>query len=418
MNGKVDSGFGALAVHKIALSPDSNPAIADNKLMVSWANRSPLFAGADILPMGVAFQPTSQPTILRYGDRDMLNFGTNNYFGATQIPEVREAAHFAIDNYGVGATASRLAGGSTQQHLILEKKIADLFGMAGCIVFTTGYAANNGPLKVLAEKGVNIFLDAECHASIWDGVLKSDAGVYRFRHNNLEHLRKLLLRHGGSGRNIVCVEGLYSMSGSLAPLSDLVQLRREFGFFLMVDEAHSFGTIGKNGLGLAEELGVLKDIDIITGTFSKTTGAIGGFATFADPTLELLRFATPNYMYTAALPPPIVAAVTKAIEVVIENGQELRATLAANKRFMTESLNRLGIDVAEPPGPIINVPFPDSPTAVEKWYEVFERGLYVNLVLPPSSPAGMPMHRVSISVCHSEGEMTRAANILGDATKS
>jgi 8-amino-7-oxononanoate synthase len=415
MNGKVDSGFGALAVHKIALSSDSNPAIADNKLMTAWSNRAPLFANSDILPMGVAFQPTSNPTLLKFGDRDMLNFGTNNYFGSTQIPEVREAAHRAIDDYGVGATASRLAGGSTQQHLILEKKIADLFGMAGCVVFTTGYSANNGPLKVLAEKGVNLYLDGECHASIWDGVLKGDGAVYRFRHNNIEHLRKLLLRHGGSGRNIVCVEGLYSMSGSLAPLKELVQLRREFGFFLMVDEAHSFGTIGENGLGLAEDLGLLDDIDIITGTFSKTTGAIGGFLTFADPMLELLRFATPSYMYTAALPPPIVAAVTKAIEIVIENGAELRKKLNANKRFMTETLIKLGIDVTEPPGPIINVPFPDSATAVEKWYEVFERGLYVNLVLPPSSPAGMPMHRVSISVCHSEEEMTQAANILAEA---
>ena len=403
----------SISLHRLREERNTSALLEDNKLFRQWIGRADFFKQFDELPLGLSLEPTGDPTQLRYRDRTVLNFGTNNYLGTTHIPEVRQAAKDAIDKFGVGSTASRLAGGTQQMHLQVEAEISRLFKRPGAILFNTGYLANFVMLTVLGQKGYCVFLDEECHASIYEGVHRSGATQYRFRHNNTEQLRALLIKRGEpNGRNIVCVDGLYSMSGSVAPLAEIAKLSDVVPFLFLVDEAHSFGTLGQCGLGAAEMLDSLQAVDIITGTFSKSIGSIGGFAAFKDPTLELVQFAAPSYMYTAALPPPTLGGVLAALDRVIVRGDDLRAKLRDNCARLSALLNGLTTPLNAMPGPVFSLRLKSVEEALTAWSYALSEGFYVNLVLPPASPRGSPMLRMGVSAMHSTGQIDQLCDLL------
>jgi 8-amino-7-oxononanoate synthase len=285
----------------------------------------------------------------------------------------------------------------------LENELATFFNCPAAIVFSTGYMANLGVLSTLTGSGDVILMDADCHASIYDGTRLGSAQVIRFRHNDPADLEKRLQRLGEqASRTLVVVEGIYSMLGDRAPLREIVDIKRRFGASLLVDEAHSMGVLGEHGEGLAEEAAVEDEVDFITGTFSKSLGSIGGFCVSRWPELEHMRYAMRPYTFTASSSPSLIASTREALQ-ILSHGVDLRQKLWSNATRLYQGLTEMGFDLGAEISPVIAVKLPlateEDPTLL--WGELLSQGVYVNLVLPPAAPGGSPMLRCSLSAAHS-----------------
>ena len=254
-----------------------------------------------------------------------------------------EAAIEAIRAEGTGTTGSRIANGSYTEHVALEQEIAEFYGKKHCMVFTTGYQANLGMISTLAGQGDFLLIDADSHASIYDACKMTQAEVVRFKHNDPSSLEARLRRLGDKpGNRVVVLEGIYSMLGDSAPLKEFIDVCKKYGAYVLVDEAHSLGALGDNGRGLCEAVGVLDDCHFIVGTFSKTLGAIGGYCVSDDPDFDILRVTVRSYMFTASLPPSIVASVRQALRVV-KARPELRKQLWDNVSTLYDGLEGAGL---------------------------------------------------------------------------
>ena len=339
--------------------------------------------------------------------RRMILAGSNNYLGLSFDPDCIDAACKAARKEGTGTTGSRMANGTFSGHVALEKELAEYFGRQRAIVFSTGYIANLAMLSTLVGSGEVILLDADCHASIYDGCRLGSAEVVRFRHNNAEDLEKRLRRLEKRNTNVLVVaEGLYSMLGDRAPLADIVAVKQKYGAYLMVDEAHSLGVLGENGRGLAEEAGVEDGVDFVVGTFSKSLGAIGGFCVSNHPELDLVRYASRPYVFTASSSPSIIASTRQALK-ILSTQPELRRRLWENANTLYKQLQDLGFSVGPEPSPIVAVRLEDKAEAFALWSGLLERGVYVNLVLPPATPDGNCLLRSSVSAGHTPEQMER-----------
>jgi len=278
-------------------------------------------------------------------------------------------------------------------------------------VFTTGYQANLGVISGLCGSGDRIFLDIESHASIYDGARLSGADVFAFRHNSAADLARKLARQEEGKRCLVVVEGLYSISGDVAPLADISDACRSVGAYLLVDEAHSFGPYGSNGLGCAEAQGVLDRVDFVVGTFSKTLAGVGGFTVSDHPALKVLHFASRPYVFSASGSPSNLAGVEVALE-ILGRQPELRDRLWDNVRHARNGLSQLGFSIGRTESPIVPIRIGTSERTVTMWRALLEAGIYVNLVLPPACPADACLLRTSYSAAHTRDDIERALDIF------
>ena len=337
--------------------------------------------------------------------RPIILAGSNNYLGLSFDADCIDAACDAARKEGTGTTGSRMANGTFSGHVALERELADFFKCQGAIVFSTGYVANLAMLSTLAGPGEIILLDADCHASIYDGCRMGGAEVHRFRHNDAQDLAKRLGRLEKRNTNVlIVVEGLYSMLGDRAPLADIVAVKEKFGAYLLVDEAHSLGVLGNNGRGLAEEAGVENGVDFVVGTFSKSLGAIGGFCVSDHPELNLVRYASRPYVFTASSSPSVIASTRKALE-IMQTRSELRQRLWDNADMLYKKLQELDFSMGPEPSPIVAVRLEDKAEAFALWSGLLEHGVYVNLVLPPATPDGNCLLRSSVSAAHTPEQM-------------
>ncbi|KAB2961749.1 MAG: aminotransferase class I/II-fold pyridoxal phosphate-dependent enzyme [Candidatus Methylomirabilis oxygeniifera] len=337
----------------------------------------------------------------------MILAGTNNYLGLTFDPECIEAAVQAVREQGTGTTGSRMANGSFSGHLALEKELAEFFGRRWCDVFSTGYLANLGVIAALTGPGDVILIDADCHASIYDGCRMSGAEIIRFRHNDVADLYKRLARLKERSTNtLIIVEGLYSMLGDRAALAEIAAAKREFGAYLLVDEAHSLGVLGERGRGLAEEAGVEDSIDFIVGTFSKSLGATGGFCVSDHPEIDLVRYVSRPYIFTASPCPSVIASTRVALH-KLRTHPELRVRLWNNARQLYDSLKGLGFRLGPDPSPIIAARFSQKDETIAFWNGLLDQGIYVNMILPPAAPDGGSLLRCSVSAAHTPDQMDR-----------
>ncbi len=377
-----------------------------------------IVAGAD--PFGLAFDEILTPTVGRIGNRRIILAGTNNYLGLTFEPSVIAAAQAGAEKYGAGTTGSRIANGTYGPHKALEAEMAAHFGMASSLVFTTGYQANLAVVAGLAGPGDQVFIDADCHASIYDACKLSGAEIVRFAHNDPASLDRRLKRTDPEASNkLVIVEGLYSMFGDVAPIAEFVEVKRRHNAYLAVDEAHSFGVFGEKGLGVAEADGVLGDCDVIVGTFSKSLAGIGGFAVSPHADFELLRVASRAYMFTASSSAASVEATRAALRCIAGN-PGLKETLWANARRLHAGLKAAGFRLFASPSPVVAADMGDPVRAAAFWNGLLGEGVYVNLAIPPGTPSGASLLRCSVSAAHSPAEIesvidafTRVAGRLG-----
>jgi 8-amino-7-oxononanoate synthase len=380
--------------------------------------RTALAARGSVPSVATPMDNVTSATRAVIGGKKVLLAGTNNYLGLTFAPETREAAIKAIEQLGTGTTGSRMASGNYTGHRQLERSFAEAFGWPAAIVFSTGYQANLGAISALAGAGEYLLVDADGHASIHDACRLSSATTIRFRHNDPENLARRLERLGEDAkRTLVVVESLYSVLGDRAPLAEFVEVKDRYGAMIIVDEAHSFGMYGPRGLGICAELGLLDRVDFIVGTFSKSLGGVGGFCVSRHPELELLRLASRPYIFTASPPPPVIAATQAALNRLLA-GDDLRERLWKHIRRFYKAVNQQGYRTGTTdPGPVTALVFDTREQAIALWQGLLDEGIYTNLMVPPSTPAGLNIVRISLSAAHSDEDIGRMIDVLGRLAK-
>ena len=369
-------------------------------------------AGAD--PFSVRFDAVVSPTEGVINGKRTILLGTNNYLGLTFDEQAIASSVKAVQERGTGTTGSRIANGSFEAHVELEEALAKFYKRKHAMVFTTGYQANLGVLSTLVGRGDHLILDADSHASIYDGARLGHAEVIRFRHNDPEDLYKRLRRMKDvPGERLIVVEGIYSMIGDTAPLKEIAAVKRELGGYLLVDEAHSMGVLGEHGRGLAEAAGVEADVDFVVGTFSKSLGAIGGFCVSDMDDFDVMRVTCRPYMFTASLPPAVVSSTVTALR-RLEEQPELRHKLMANARRLYDGLSAMGFQTGPTSSPIVAITMPDTERAIGMWNALLQNGVYLNLALPPATPDSRPLLRTSVSAAHTEQQIDQVLAVFAE----
>ncbi len=354
-------------------------------------------------PFSIVMSEVRSPTEAVIDGRETILVGTYNYMGMTFDPDVIQAGVDAIRKFGAGTTGSRVLNGTYQGHKEVEEALIDFYGMKHAIVFSTGYQANLGMVSTLAGRGDYVVLDADSHASIYDGCAMGNADIVRFRHNSTEDLAKRLGRLPAEAQKLVVLEGVYSMLGDIAPLKDMVAAARAHdNVMILVDEAHGMGFFGDHGRGVYEAAGVEADVDFVVGTFSKSVGTVGGFCVSNHPSFEILRLVCRPYTFTASLPPSVVATAATSIRKLM-HGHNKRQHLWENSRRLHGGLKDAGFTLATdtPQSAIIAVLLPDQDATVRMWQALLELGVYVNMARPPATPAGTYLLRCSLCAEHS-----------------
>lgn len=391
--------------------PRNPPAVASQRDLFSKfdpliGEREALLATGVRDPYAIVMDRVLSPTRAIINGKETILLGTYNYMGMTFDPDVIAAGKAALDNFGSGTTGSRVLNGTYHPHKDCEEALKEFYGTSSAMVFSTGYQANLGIISTLAGKGDYIILDADSHASIYDGCSLGSAEIVRFRHNSVEDLDKRLARLPADAGKLVVLEGVYSMMGDIAPLPEMVAVAKKHGAMILCDEAHGMGFFGRNGRGVFEELGCEGDIDFIVGTFSKSVGTVGGFCVSNHPKFEILRLVCRPYVFTASLPPSVVATAATSIRKLMHAGDK-RAHLWENSRRLHAGLREMGFTLGTetPQSAIIAVILTDQTQAVAIWQALLENGLYVNMARPPATPAGTFLLRCSLCAEHSSEQV-------------
>ncbi|WP_422058738.1 serine palmitoyltransferase [Sphingomonas sp.] len=375
------------------------------------AERKALLDAGFTDPYAVVMEQVKSPTEAVIKGKDTILLGTYNYMGMTFDPDVIAAGKEALEKFGSGTNGSRMLNGTFRDHMEVEQALRDFYGTTGAIVFSTGYMANLGMISTLAGKGDYIILDADSHASIYDGCKQGVAEIVRFRHNSVEDLDKRLGRLPAEAGKLVVLEGVYSMLGDIAPLKEMVAVAKKHGAMVLSDEAHSMGFYGPNGRGVYEALGCEGDVDFIVGTFSKSVGTVGGFCVSNHPKFEAIRLTCRPYIFTASLPPSVVATAATSIRKLMTATRK-REQLWDNARTLHAGLKEMGFKLGteQADSAIIAVILTDQVQGAAMWQTLLENGLYVNLARPPATPAGTFLLRCSLCAEHTPEQIQR---ILG-----
>ena len=367
-------------------------------------------------PFNLVMEAVVSPTVAICNGRETILLGTYNYMGMTFDPDVIAAGKKALDDFGSGTTGSRVLNGTYAPHKDCEAALREFYAMDHAMVFSTGYQANLGIISTIAGKDDYIVLDIDSHASIYDGCALGNANIVPFRHNDVEALEKRLARIPEGAGKLVVLEGVYSMLGDIAPLKEMVAVSKAAGAMVLVDEAHSMGFIGEHGRGVAEAQGVLEDCDFIIGTFSKSVGTVGGFCVSNHPKFEILRLVCRPYVFTASLPPSVVATAATSIRKLM-HGADKRAHLWENSKKLHGGLKALGFTLGTetPQSAIIAVIMPDLEKGAMMWEALLDEGLYVNLARPPATPANMTLLRCSLCAEHSSAQVDEILGMFAAA---
>jgi len=327
--------------------------------------------------------------------KEVLMFGSNNYLGLTSHPRVKEAAIAAIKKYGSGTAGSRFLNGTLDIHLELEKKLANFVGKEDAITFSTGFQTNLGAIGGVIGRKDCIIIDEQDHASLIDGTRLAFGKVYKYKHNDMESLEKVLTKQTDYDLKLIIMDGIFSMEGDIAKLDKIVELAEKFNASVMVDDAHGLGVLGKNGKGTATYFGVTDDVELITGTFSKSLGSVGGFIAATKEVVDLLRHTARSFIFSASLPPASTAAVIEAIN-VIEEDPEIVNHLWDNTHLSIELFNHYGIDIGKSETPIIPIYIRDNEKTFILTKMLLDQGIFVNPVISPAVPPEQSLLRFSL----------------------
>jgi 8-amino-7-oxononanoate synthase len=351
-----------------------------------------------------------QDPIVTIEGRELVMLGSNNYLGLTNHPEVKAAAHAALERYGTGCAGSRLLNGTLDLHLELEERLAVFMRREAAITFSTGFQVNLGVLSCLLDRHDTVILDALDHACIMDGARLGFGRILKFKHNDMASLAQKLAAAAPESGKLVVVDGVFSMEGDLAPLPAIVALAKQHGARLMVDDAHGLGVFGACGRGTPEHFGVEADVDLVMGTFSKSLAAVGGFAGDAV-VIDFIKHHARTEIFSAAPPPASVAAAAKALEIV-EREPDRRKQLWETTTYMKRELQALGFDTGDSESPVIPIGVGDDLLTFKMVHRLHEEGVFVNCVISPAVPVGRAMIRTSYMATHTRAHLDRALDAL------
>ena len=346
---------------------------------------------------------------IRMGKRKVLMFGSNDYLDLITHPKVKESAAHAIRKYGSGCSGSRLLNGTLDLHVKVEQELADFVCKETALIFGTGFQANYATLSALTEKGDVMICDHNLHASLVEGALRSPARTMRFRHNDMDHFERCLENCPPEDKILVVSEGVFSMEGDIADLQGIMRLAKPYGARVYVDEAHGIGVLGPTGAGAAEHLGVLEDVDIVMGTFSKSLASVGGFIAGEKAVIDYLKHTARPFVFSASLPPASVAAVEAALQ-IMRKEPERRLRLLRIAQLLRDELRSRGFNVLPGETAIVPVVIQNELDLCRLCKALLEEGIYINPVLRPA--AAQNLLRISCTAAHTETHVDRLVRTL------
>jgi 8-amino-7-oxononanoate synthase len=352
----------------------------------------------------------NEGTEVIYHGRHIIMCGSNNYLGLTTHPKVRQAAVDALERYGTSCTGSRFLNGNLTLHEKLEDEIAEWVGKEASLVFSTGMQVNLGTISALVGRGDIVILDKEDHASIVDGAFLSGGKIERYRHNNMDHLKRVLESLPEDKGKLIVVDGLFSMEGDIAPLPELVPLCKEYGVRIMVDDAHAMGVLG-NGRGTAAHYGMTDDVDLIMSTFSKSFASLGGFIAGDEDVIEYIKHHARSLIFSASIPPSNAAAALASLEVMREEPERIaRVNQIAEK--MRREYQKLGFNTGDSVTPVIPIIIGDDELTFLTWRLLFDYGVFVNPVISPAVSPGRQLLRTSYMATHTDEQLDKVLGVF------
>lgn len=349
--------------------------------------------------------------LMSWEGQSTLLFASNDYLGLANHPQLKHAALKAIEQFGVGAGASRLISGTLTPHHDLELALAEFTNTEAALTFSSGYATNLGVIPYLAKTDGVIFADRLCHASLIDACRLSRATLRVFRHNDVDHLHSLLTKRPPKQPTLLITEGVFSMDGDLAPLPELVRLAEKFDAFLLVDDAHGTGVMGPTGRGTIEHLGVESANVYHMGTLSKALGTSGGFMTGTKAFIAYLVNTSRSFIYSTAPPPAMAAAAQTAIH-LIQQEPERRARLWQNREHMYQRLLAMGCHMTKTESPILPIIVNDPALAVEMSRSLKKQGIFIPAIRPPTVPKGTSRLRITVTAEHTSEQIDLALEAI------
>lgn len=350
---------------------------------------------------------SGQDPMVTMNGTQVIMLGSNNYLGLTNHPEIKEAAHQALEAYGTGTAGSRFLNGTLEIHVELEEKLASFMHREAALTFSTGFQVNLGVISTLVGRQDVVILDNLDHACILDGARLSFGRMLKYPHNDMSGLEERLRSIGDDPSALIVVDGVFSMEGDVANLPAIVELKKRFGARLMVDDAHGIGVMGEFGRGTAEHFGVEDETDLVMGTFSKSLAAVGGFVAGDRTVVDYIKHKARSLIFSAAPPPASVASVIKALE-IIEREPERRQRLWENTDYMMREFTTMGFDTGDSASPVIPLVVGEDMIAFKMTMRLQEEGVFANPVVSPAVPPGRAMMRTSYMATHTRDHLDRA----------
>ena len=370
-----------------------------------------------IYPYFKALESEQAPEVVINGKKFIM-FGSNNYLGLANDPRMKQAAKEAIEKFGTGVAGSRFLNGNTILHEELEKKLARFKKRERALIYATGYQMNVGVVSALAGQDDVVVVDKLDHASIIDGCRMSGAEIKRFKHNDIGDLEKVLKSIDKNKGKLVIVDGVFSMEGDIAPLPEISKLCKKYGARLIVDDAHATGVLGDNGRGTCEYFGLENgEVDLVVGTCSKSFASVGGFVVGDEKVIDFIQHVSRSMIFSAALPPASVAAISKAID-IIESEPDRIKKLWDNSRYLLNKLKEIGCNIGPTQTPIIPVLIGDNEKTFMLWRMLFDNGVFSNPVISPAVPPKRTLIRVVVTATHTKEQLDRALNIFEHCYKA
>ena len=375
------------------------------------------FKELGVYPYFHALETKQDIEVIMEGHRKIM-IGSNNYLGLTGDPRVIKAGIEAFEAFGSGVSGSRFLNGTLTTHITLEAELAEFLHKEACCTFSTGFQTNLGIISAIAGRNDLIFCDRENHASIYDGARLSFATLVRYKHNDMEDLEIELKNANPEKGKLIVTDGVFSMSGDICLLPEIVKLAKKYGARVMVDDAHGFGVLGKTGRGTAEYFGLEKEVDIIMGTFSKSLASLGGYMVADEEVVEYVKHKSRPFIFAAAITPANAATALAALRILKEEPERATALLDIAK-YVRMQLKAKGLPILEhsivPIIPIYTYTMLRTLVACKMLYD---RGVYVNPVLPPATPEGECLIRTSYTSTHTKALMDEAVNIISEVLHS
>ena len=357
-----------------------------------------------IYPYFIPLNENEGTEVIFQGKR-LIMCGSNNYLGLTTHPRVREAAIQAINRFGTSCTGSRFLNGTLAIHEQLEGELAEWVGKERALVFSTGMQTNLGTISALIGRDDVVIMDKEDHASIVDGARLGYGKIERFRHNDMDHLERVLRSIPDSAGKLIVVDGLFSMEGDLAPLPEMTKIAQKYGARLMVDDAHGMGVMG-GGHGTAHHLGVTDEVDLIMSTFSKSFASLGGFVAGDETSIHYIKHNARSLIFSASIPPSNAAAALAALHVMRDEPQHSHRVIEVADR-MRKGFTELGFNIGNSITPVVPIIIGDDELTFITWKKLFDNGVFVNPVISPAVSPGRQLLRTSYMATHTDTQMDK-----------